>query len=151
MVQVGIEGPGHYGAGPARYLRAEGIHVTEVGRPKRQRSARYGKSVDADAAGAAAIVLAGEDLGDPKTADGPAEMVRVLRGGPVQCGRRLQESLLGAQGSDRHCPDELRAELSGCYRKTLLYACRTLAIPEIPCTPTDTVKIALKRRIAVVI
>jgi hypothetical protein len=63
----------------ARHLRAEGIAITEVGRPKRQRRARYGKSDDADAAGAAAIVLAGEALGEPKSADGAAEMVRALR------------------------------------------------------------------------
>src|SRR5262249_59318846 len=62
LVAVGIEGPGHYGAGLARHLRAEGIVVTEVGRPKRQHRARYGKSDDADAAGAAAIVLPGDAL-----------------------------------------------------------------------------------------
>jgi hypothetical protein len=33
LVAVGIEGPGHYGAGLARHLRAEGIAITEVGRP----------------------------------------------------------------------------------------------------------------------
>ena len=50
LEQVGIEGPGHYGAGLAR-LHAHGVRVTEVGRPKRQHRARYGKSDDADAAG----------------------------------------------------------------------------------------------------
>ena len=34
LAVIGIEGPGHYGAGLARYLRAEGIAVTEVGRPQ---------------------------------------------------------------------------------------------------------------------
>ena len=38
-----------------------------------------GGGLDVDAAGAAALVLAGEALGSPKTADGAAEMVRVLR------------------------------------------------------------------------
>jgi hypothetical protein len=32
LVAVGIEGRGHYGAGLARHLRAEGIAVSEVGR-----------------------------------------------------------------------------------------------------------------------
>lgn len=41
-------------------------------------------------------------------------------------------------------PDELRAELTGVYRKTLVYACRMLVVPEIPCTPADAAKIALK-------
>ena len=41
---VGIEGVGHYGAGLARHLRSVGITVREVGRPNRQRRARYGKT-----------------------------------------------------------------------------------------------------------
>jgi transposase len=40
---VGIEGVGHYGAGLARHLRSVGVAVREVGRPNRQRRARYGK------------------------------------------------------------------------------------------------------------
>jgi len=76
---VGIEGVGHYGAGLGRALRAAGVRVTEVGRPNRQRRARHGKTDSVDATGAAAIVLAGEDLGDPKSADGHTEMLRVLR------------------------------------------------------------------------
>jgi transposase len=39
IVAVGIEGPGHYGAGLARYLRSQAITVTEVCRPKPQRRA----------------------------------------------------------------------------------------------------------------
>jgi hypothetical protein len=44
-------------------------------------SRRFGRLPrhDADAAGAAAMVLAGEALGEPKSADGAAEMLRVLR------------------------------------------------------------------------
>jgi len=42
LVAVSIEGPGHFGAGLARHLRAEGIAVSEVGRHKRQRLARFG-------------------------------------------------------------------------------------------------------------
>jgi transposase len=142
--QVGIEGPGHYGAGLARYLCAEGIHVTEVGRPKKQRRARYGKSDENDAAGAAAIVLAGEDLGDPKTADGPAEMVRILRVARASAVRARGKAFLALKDLIVTAPDELRADLSGTYRKTLIYACRMLVTPEIPSTPTDAAKIALK-------
>jgi transposase len=144
ICQVGIEGPGHYGAGLTRHLRAEGIAVTEVGRPKRQRRARYGKSDDTDAAGAAAIVLAGEALGDPKTADGPAEMVRVLRVARASAVRARGKAFLALKDLIVTAPEDLREDLSGCYRKTLVYACRTLVVPQIPCTPTDAVKIALK-------
>jgi transposase len=76
---VGIEGVGHYGAGLARHLRSVGIAVREVGRPNRQRRAPYGKTDGQDAAGAAAMILAGDDLGEPKTADGHTEMLRVAR------------------------------------------------------------------------
>ena len=41
-------------------------------------------------------------------------------------------------------PDELRTELTGVYRKTLVSACRMLVIPEKPCTPADAAKTALK-------
>ena len=71
LTRVGIEGPGHFGAGLARHLVAEGITVSEVSRPSRQHRARYGKSDDADAAGAAAAVLAGDALGEPKLLTAP--------------------------------------------------------------------------------
>ncbi|MDM2351264.1 transposase [Mycobacteroides abscessus subsp. abscessus] len=144
ICQVGIEGPGHYGAGLARHLRAEGIHVTEVGRPKKQRRARYGKTDEHDAAGAAAIVLAGEALGEPKTADGPAEMVRILRVARASAVRARGKAFLALKDLIVTALEELREELSGVYRKTLIYACRMLVIPEMPCTPTDATKIALK-------
>jgi hypothetical protein len=41
---VGIEGTSSYGAGLARHLRARGIEVLEVERPKRRRSRRHVKS-----------------------------------------------------------------------------------------------------------
>ena len=62
-----------------RHLRAAGVRVIEVGRPNRQRRARQGRTDSVDAARAAAIVLAGKDLGDPETADGITEMLHVLR------------------------------------------------------------------------
>jgi transposase len=144
LVMVGIEGPGHYGAGLARHLRAEGIAVTEVGRPKRQRRARYGKSDDTDAAGAAAIVLAGEALGEPKSADGAAEMVRVLRVARTNAVRARAKALTALKDLIVTAPDELRQHFTDLYKNDLLYACRTMDVPQIPATPTDAIKIALK-------
>ncbi|MGL5441836.1 transposase [Mycobacteroides stephanolepidis] len=118
--------------------------MTEVGRPKRQRRARYGKSDDADAAGAVAIVLAGEDLGDPKTADGPAEMVRVLRVARGNAVRARTKAFVALKSLIITAPDEGRQELTGVYRKSLIYACRTLIVPETPCTLTNAVRISLK-------
>ncbi|MGV7807604.1 IS110 family transposase, partial [Mycobacterium kansasii] len=76
---VAIEGIGHYGTGLGRHLHPAGIQVTEVGRPNRQRRARHSKTDANDAAGAAAMVLAGDDLGEPKTADADIESLRILR------------------------------------------------------------------------
>lgn len=144
IVAVGIEGPGHYGAGLARYLRAEHITITEVGRPKRQRRARYGKSDHADAAGAAAIVLAGEDLGAPKTTDGPAEMVRALRVARTNAVRARTKASASLKDLIVTAPDALREHLAGLHKGDLLYACRILDAPEMPSTPIDAIKIALK-------
>jgi transposase len=113
LVAVGIEGPGHYGAGLARYLRDDGITVAEVGRPKRQRPARYGKSDDADAAGAAAIVLAGEALGEPKSADGAAEMLRVLRVARTSAVRARAKAYTALQDLVVTAPAALREQLAG--------------------------------------
>jgi transposase len=62
---AGVEGTGSYGAGLARHLKAAGIAVMEVERPKRsQRSSRRrGKSDPIDAERAARAVLAGEAAG----------------------------------------------------------------------------------------
>src|ERR687884_1712535 len=64
---AGIEGTSSYGAGLARHLRARGIEVLEVERPKRQRrSSRRNlqKSDPSDAEAAARAVLAGEASGE---------------------------------------------------------------------------------------
>ena len=79
---AGVEGTSSYGAGLARHLRARGIEVLEVERPKHlRRSSRRNlqKSDSSDAEAAARAVLAGEASGVPKSADGTVEMIRALR------------------------------------------------------------------------
>lgn len=144
VVMVGIEGPGHYGAGLLRHLRAESIAVCEVGRPKRQRHARYGKTDDVDAAGAAALVLAGEALGSPKTADGAAEMVRVLRVARTSAVRARAKAYTALQDLIVTAPATLREQLDGHYRDQLLRACDQLTEPEIPSTAIDALIIAVR-------
>jgi hypothetical protein len=64
--RAGVEGTSSYGAGLARHLRARGIEVLEVERPRRQRrSSRRNlqKSDPSDAESAARVVLAGEASG----------------------------------------------------------------------------------------
>jgi transposase len=144
LAVVGIEGPGHYGAGLARHLHAEGIAVTEVSRPSRQHRARYGKSDDADAAGAAAAVLAGEALGAPKTADGAAEMVRALRVARTGAVRAYAKAYTALQDLVVTAPATLREELTGLYKDRLLQACLQLSEPEILTTPTDAATTAIR-------
>jgi len=111
---VGIEGVGHYGAGLGRHLRAVGVRVTEVGRPSRQRRARHGKTDSVDAAGAAAMVLAGEDLGDPKTADGITEMLRVLRIARVSAVRARAKAFNASRtSSSPHRPTYVNSSPAG--------------------------------------
>ena len=76
---AGVEGTGSYGAGLAGYLKSTGITVMEVERPKRRHLKRNGKSDPKDAEAAARAILAGEAAGEPKSADGQVEMIRVLR------------------------------------------------------------------------
>jgi transposase len=141
---VGIEGIGHYGAGLGRALRAAGVRVTEVGRPNRQRRARHGKTDSVDAAGAVAIVLAGEDLGEPKTADGFTEMLRVLRIARISAVRARAKAFAALKDLIVTAPAELRERLAGRHKLHLIGACVGLTTSEIPCTPAEAVTIAVK-------
>ena len=78
LVRAGVEGSGSFGVGLARFLRARGVEVVEVNRPNRQHRRRFGKHDPADAEAAARALQANTATGEPKTADGPAEMVRGL-------------------------------------------------------------------------
>ena len=79
LAHAGVEGTGSFGAGLARFLKARGIKVSEVIRPKRRDQYRFGKSDPIDAEAAARAVLAGTATGEPKDADGQVEMIRALR------------------------------------------------------------------------
>ena len=68
VVCAGIEGTSSYGAGLVRHLKAAGISVMEVERPKRRHLRRNGKSDPIDAEAAARTVLAGERSENPRAA-----------------------------------------------------------------------------------
>ena len=65
--------------GLTRFLRDKQIAVVEVSRPNRQARRRHGKSDPADAEAAARAVHAQDELGEPKSQDGPVEIIRLLR------------------------------------------------------------------------
>lgn len=117
---AGVEGTGSYGAGLARHLKAAGIAVVEVERPKRRHLRRRGKSDPVDAEAAARVMLAGEAAGVPKSGDGRVEMIRTLRSARrsavkarVQAANLLQAMLVTA-------PEELRQRLRGLPTKELV-------------------------------
>ena len=78
LERVGVEGTGAYGAGLARFLRAQGLVVIEVDRPNRQLRRKAGKSDVVDAIEAARAALSGRASGIAKTADGDVEAIRAL-------------------------------------------------------------------------
>ena len=78
LCRVGVEGTGAYGAGLARFLRAAGVAVIEVGRPNRQARRAHGKSDSIDAVEAARAALSGRARAIAKSADGNVEAIRVL-------------------------------------------------------------------------
>src|SRR4051795_10615453 len=76
LLRAGVEGSGSFGVGLVRFLRARGVEVLEVNRPNRQHRRRFGKHDTADAEAAVRALQANTATGEPKSADGPAEMVR---------------------------------------------------------------------------
>jgi transposase len=125
---AGIEGTSSYGAGLARHLKAAGVPVVEVERPKRRHLKRTGKSDPKDAEAAARAVLAGEALGEPKSGDGKVEMIRTLRSArqsavkaSTQAANQLQALLLVT------APEVLRHRLRKLPTKELVATCARLA------------------------
>jgi transposase len=112
---AGVEGSSSYGAGLARHLRARGIEVLEVERPKRrQRSSRRRvKSDPSDAESAARVVLAGEASGAPKSADGRVEMIRTLRAARRSAMKARTQAANQLQGLRVTAPEQLRQRLRG--------------------------------------
>lgn len=123
---AGVEGTGSYGAGLARYLKVWGISVMEIERPKRRHLRRNGKSDPIDAEAAARAVLANDTAGEPKSADGQVEMIRILRSARqsavkarTQAANQLQALLVTA-------PEDLRHRLRKLPTKNLVDACARL-------------------------
>jgi transposase len=113
VARVGVEGTGAYGAGLARFLRAQELEVIEVDRPNRQRRRQAGKSDDIDAIEAARAALSGRASGIAKTADGDVEAIRVL----MVARRSARDVRIKYLNQIRHlgftAPDELRERLRG--------------------------------------
>jgi len=142
---AGVEGTGSYGAGLARYLKAAGISVMEVERPKRRHLRRNGKKSDPiDAEAAARAVLADDTAAEPKSADGQVEMIRILRSARqsavkarTQAANQLQALLVTA-------PEDLRHRLRKLPTKGLVDACARLRPGATPNDVQTATKFALR-------
>ena len=126
---AGVEGTSSYGAGLARYLRAVGIEVMEVERPKRRHRRRKGKSDTRDAEAAARAVLAGETAGEPKSGDGRVEMIRVLRSARRSAVKARSQVANQLQGFLVTAPEELRQRLRELTTKELVVVAARLSVP----------------------
>jgi transposase len=141
---AGIEGTSSYGVGLARHLKAAGISVMEVERPKRRHLRRNGKSDPLDAEAAARAVLAGEAVGEPKSSDGQVEMIRVLRSvrqsamkARSQAANQLQALLVTA-------PEDLRRRLRQLPTKELVATCARFRLGSDPDEVHTATRFALR-------
>jgi transposase len=144
---AGVEGTSSYGTGLARHLRARGIEVLEVERPKhRRRSSRrnVNKSDPSDAEAAARAVLSGEASGAPKSADGRVEMIRALR-----AARRSAIKARTQAANQLHClrvtaPEQLRQRLRGLSTKELVSVAARFRIGDDPHDVPTATRFALR-------
>lgn len=141
---VGIEGTSSYGAGLARHLKAAGISVVEVERPKRPHRRRNGKSDPIDAEAAARAVLAGEALGEPKSGDGPVEMIRTLRSARHSAVKARSQAANQLRALLVTAPQELRDPLRELPTKELVATCARLRPGNDPDDVRTATKFALR-------
>jgi transposase len=123
-MKIGVEGTGTYWLGPQRVLRVTGHEVVEVNRPNRHLRPSRGKSDTVDAKSAAGAKLAGHATSIPKSRDGLAEALRVLR----LVDRSAKEQMTRLDGQIEHlavcAPESIRV---GLQRLSPLVRARTMA------------------------
>ncbi len=141
--RVGIEGTGSYGAGLSRWLRARGVVVVEVARPKRPARRGRGKSDPVDAEAAARAVQAGTATARPKAGTGPIESIRALQAARRSALKARTQAANQLRALVVTAPDDLRARLRrlGLAR---LVATAAAFRPGAPSTPSAATKLALK-------
>jgi transposase len=141
---VGIEGTSSYGAGLTRHLKAAGISVVEVDRPKRRQRRGNGKSDPLDAEAAARAVLAGEVIGEPKSADGRVEMIRALRSARRSAVKARSQAANLLQALLVTAPEDLRRRLHGLKTKDLVAVAARFRLHDDPDDLEAATKFALR-------
>lgn len=131
----------------ARHLRARGIEVLEVERPKhRRRSSRSNveKSDPSDAEAAARAVLAGEASGVPKSGDGEVEMIRTLRAARRSAMKARTQAANQLQGLRVTAPEQLLNRLRGLSTKELVCVAARFRLGDDPRDVPTATKFALR-------
>jgi transposase len=141
--RVGIEGTGSYGAGLSRWLRARGVAVVEVERPKRPARRGRGKSDPVDAEAAARAVQAGTATARPKAGTGAVESIRALHSTRRSAVKARTQAANQLHALVVTAPDELRARLRRLGVAGLVAVAAAFR-PRAPSTPTAATKLALK-------
>ena len=145
---AGVEGTSSYGAGLARHLRARGIEVLEVERPKHRRRSSRGnlqkKSDPSDAEAAALAVLAGEASGVPKSGDGEVEMIRALRAARRSAIKARTQAANQLQALRVTAPEQLRRRLRGLSTKELVCVAARFRLADDPRDVPTATKFALR-------
>ena len=142
--RVGVEGTGSYGAGLARWLRAQGIVVLEVDRPDRRTRRSRGKSDPFDAEAAARAVQSGRASGSPKAGTGQVEAIRVLRiarGSAMTARSRIANQLHALRVT---APQTLRDELVPLTLSELVRRASAFRVPAIIEGPSAATRMALR-------
>jgi transposase len=141
---AGIEGTSSYGIGLARHLKAAGISVMEIERPKRRHLRRNGKSDPIDAEAAARAVLAGEAVGEPKSGDGRVEMIRVLRSARQSAVKARSQAANQLQALVVTAPEDLRHRLRQLPTKELVATCARFRLGSDPGEVRTATRFALR-------
>jgi transposase len=144
---AGIEGTSSYGAGLTRHLRARGIEVLEVERPKhRRRSSRRNleKSDPSDAERAARAILAGEASGEPKSGEGRVEMIRALLAARRSAIKARTQAANQLQSLRVTAPEELRHRLRGLHTKKLASVAARFRLGDAPRDVPTATRFALR-------
>ena len=125
----GVEGTGSYGAGLARALTITGYHVIEVNHANRAaRHIRGGKTDRIDAEAAARSVLANYATATPKTADGPVELLRIIRTARSSAVKARTATINQLRAILITTPPILRDQLSGLGKAALIKHCARMRL-----------------------
>jgi len=127
ILRFGVEGTGSYGIGLARFLRRQGLSVSEVSRPPRKAERRRdGKSDAIDAEHAARAVLANTATATPKLADGIIEAIRLVKIARDTAVKARTQAIVTLKATLITATDALRAELEPLSDSRLIQACAQL-------------------------